>query len=361
MDFVDAINRLSKKIEEQKENLLTEEATKNALIMPFIMALGYDVFNPTEVVPEMICDIGKKKGEKIDYAILCDKKPLIIIECKHWGENLDNHLEQLTRYYLSSTEIKFGILTNGIEYRFYSDLVKPNVMDSKPFFVINLTTIKETEIEELRKFHKQTFDICEITGSANSLKYTRELKEIIAKEFTQPSEEFVRFFCKDKHAYDGKTTASVITQFTPLVKKSIASYIQDIITLRLNAAIQSEGDKSQDSNDEEIPELEIDQKHSKINTTEEEIEGFHIVKSILRQTVDVNRITYRDTQSYFGIFLDNNRLKTICRLYVESKISKKLCIIDDDKNKISYPLETVDDIYKYSDELIASVSRFIED
>ena len=79
MDFQDIIRQLVERIEKMKDNVLTEEATKNAFIMPFINALGYDVFNPTEVVPEFICDIGTKKGEKIDYAIMQDGKPVILI------------------------------------------------------------------------------------------------------------------------------------------------------------------------------------------------------------------------------------------------------------------------------------------
>lgn len=361
MEISDALKMLSKKLNTSTNIPETEEATKNAYVMPFIAALGYNVFDISEVVPEMTCDVATKKGEKIDYAIMVDLKPSIIIECKQFSENLDKHISQLVRYYNTSEEIKFGILTNGQEYRFYSDLVSSHIMDLKPFLVINMKSLSENDIAQLNKFHKSKFNIDEIAGSASSLKYSRELKEIIATEFAHPSEQLVRFFCKEKNVYSGKITSAIIEQFTPIVKKSIADYIQDIITLRLNAAINNEN-TSEDSIEETNKVSSEDPKeNSKINTTEEELEAFHIIKSILRQTVDSSRITYRDAQSYFGIFLDNNRLKTICRIYVESKISKKLCIIDDQKHQISYPLETVDDIYKYSDELIASVSRFIED
>ena len=137
MDFKDIIKQISERVERLKDSLPTEEATKNALIMPFINALGYDVFNPNEVLPEMTCDIGTKKGEKIDYAILENGEPIILIECKHWKQNLSLHDNQLLRYF-NVSKAKFGVLTNGIIYKFYSDLEEPNKMDEKPFLEIDM-------------------------------------------------------------------------------------------------------------------------------------------------------------------------------------------------------------------------------
>lgn len=154
MDFKDQIRQIAERIPVLKDNLPTEEATKNALIMPFIAALGYDVFNPLEVLPEMSCDIGKKKGEKIDYAIIANNEPVILIECKHWAQNLNLHETQLLRYFTVS-KAKFGVLTNGIIYRFYTDLEETNKMDEKPFLEINLTDLRPTQIEELKKFHSR--------------------------------------------------------------------------------------------------------------------------------------------------------------------------------------------------------------
>ena len=158
MDFKDSIKQISERIDTLKANLPTEEATKTALIMPFINALGYDVFNPLEVLPEMCCDIGTKKGEKIDYAIMRDGEPIILIECKHWEQDLNLHDNQLLRYF-NVSKAKFGVLTNGITYRFYTDLSEPNIMDEKPFLEINMLDLKDTQIEELKKFHKSYFDV----------------------------------------------------------------------------------------------------------------------------------------------------------------------------------------------------------
>lgn len=200
MDFKDSIKQISERIETLKANLPTEEATKTALIMPFINALGYDVFNPLEVLPEMCCDIGTKKGEKIDYAIMKDGEPIILIECKHWEQDLNLHDNQLLRYF-NVSKAKFGVLTNGITYRFYTDLSEPNIMDEKPFLEINMLDLKDTQIEELKKFHKSYFDVDMILSSASELKYMGELRTVIGKEFTNPSTDFVRFF--GKQVYEG--------------------------------------------------------------------------------------------------------------------------------------------------------------
>jgi len=132
MDFKDQIKQLGERVIRLKDQIQTEEATKNAFIMPFIQALGYDVFNPLEVVPEFTADIGIKKGEKVDYAIMKEGQPIILIECKWWGDNLDVHNSQLFRYF-HTTKSKFGLLTNGIQFRFYTDLMETNKMDEKPF------------------------------------------------------------------------------------------------------------------------------------------------------------------------------------------------------------------------------------
>ena len=125
MDFIDKLKQFSKRVESLKDNIQTEEATKTSLIMPFFSLLGYDVFNPDEFIPEFTADVGIKKGEKVDYAILQDGKPVILIEAKWIGEKLEKHDSQLFRYF-ATCKAKFAILTNGQYYRFYTDLEEPN-------------------------------------------------------------------------------------------------------------------------------------------------------------------------------------------------------------------------------------------
>lgn len=357
MDFKDSIRQISERIESLKDNLLTEEATKTALIMPFINALGYDVFNPLEVLPEMCCDIGTKKGEKIDYAIMKDGEPVILIECKHWAQDLNLHDNQLLRYF-NVSKAKFGVLTNGITYRFYTDLAEPNKMDEKPFLEVNLLDLKDAQIEELKKFHKSYFDVNEILSSASELKYMGELRAVIGKEFASPTPDFVRYF--GKQVYDGVFTPKVLEQFTVLIKRTISNYISDIISERLKAAIKENengtGKEAESTPHQEQPQEKAD---TKIITTEEELEAFYIIKSILRATVPAERVTYRDAQTYFAVFIDNNNRKTVCRLYLDSATNKRLTFLDENKKEQHNKIQSIDDIYNYADQLIAAASKFI--
>lgn len=355
MDFKDSIKQISERVFKLKENLPTEEATKNALILPFLSALGYDVFNPLEVLPEMNCDIGTKKGEKIDYAILKDGEPIILIECKHWQQDLNLHDNQLLRYF-NVSKAKFGVLTNGIVYRFYTDLAKPNVMDEKPFLEVDMENLKEPQIEELKKFHKSYFDIDNILSSASELKYMGELKQIISNEFTSPTPDLVRYL--GKQVYEGVFTPRILEQFTALVRRAVNSYINDIISDRLKSAMgeTEETENAQAKIEQSAP---VEQTESKIVTTDEEIEAFFIVKAILRHTISADRITYRDAQSYFSVFIDDNNRKCVCRLYLDSDKNKRIVFLDDDKNEHANKISTVDEIYNFDKELVAAASKFI--
>lgn len=358
MDFKDAIRQISERIESLKANLPTEEATKNALIMPFISALGYDVFNPLEVLPEMSCDIGIKKGEKIDYAILKDGEPIILIECKHWQQDLNLHDNQLLRYF-NVSNAKFGVLTNGIIYRFYTDLEKPNIMDEKPFLEINMLDLKDAQIEELKKFHRSYFNIETILSTANELKYMGELKEILSKEASSPSPEFVKFL--GRQVYSGQFTAKTMEQFTPLVKRAFNSFVNDLISDRLTAAIKEDNNVTPPTNESTAEEpVEASNDTARIITTEEELEGFYIIKSMLRNVLPASRITYRDAISYFAVFCDDNNRKPICRLYFNNPQNKSIRIWGNSKEWAKFNIQELDEIYNYQNELADAASQYVE-
>jgi len=353
MDFKDQIKILGDRVIKLKNQISTEEATKNAFVMPFLQALGYDVFNPTEVIPEFISDIGLKKGEKIDYAIFLEGKPTILIECKHWAQDLSIHDGQLLRYFHTS-KAKFGLLTNGIIYRFYSDLVDANKMDEKPFLEFNISEIKDNQIEELKKFHKSYFDADSIANTASELKFTNELKQLLNQELNNPTPEFVKHFAKQ--VYPSIVTAKVLDLFTNLIKKSVQQYISDLITERLKTALNKE-DEAAKEQDNASQTITIKEPESKIETTQEELEGFMIVKSILRQKVECKRIKYRDALSYFAILLDDNNRKPICRLYFNG--SKKYFVtLDENKKEIKTEIKSLDDLYSFSDQLLIIVDNY---
>ncbi|MFV5695607.1 type I restriction endonuclease [Flavobacterium sp. LB3P122] len=350
MDLRDQIKVIADRTK-HKDQIQTEEATKNAFVMPFLQSLGYDVFNPLEVVPEFIADIGIKKGEKIDYAIFKDGNPTILIECKHWAQNLNIHDGQLLRYFHVS-KAKFGILTNGIIYRFYSDLVSPNKMDEKPFLEFNIIDVKDNQIEELKKFHKTNFDAESIVNTASELKFMNELKILLNLELTNPTPEFVKHFAKQ--VYPSVVTAKILEQFTELTKKSVQQHISDLITERLKTALSKEDEKINEINISIEPNIED---ISKINTTGEELEGFLIVKTILRQKTPATRVTYRDAQSYFAVFLDDNNRKAVCRLYLNGG-KKYIGTFDENKKEIKNEIGNLDEIFNYSDLLLKTIEAY---
>ncbi|OPH48030.1 type I restriction endonuclease [Vibrio campbellii] len=351
MDFIERLQALSKKVSQVSDNLATEEATKNALVMPFLHSvLGYDVFDPNEVVPEFTADTGTKKGEKVDYALIKDGAVQILIECKKYSEPLSTkHANQLFRYF-SVTNARIAILTNGAQYQFYTDLDAPNKMDEKPFLTLDLEDLDEHVVPEIKKLTKSSFDVDSVVDAAGELKYLNQIKKVLSEQFKDPEEDFVKFFTSK--VYDGVQTAKVKSQFLEITTKALKQFLNDSINARLKSAIGGEVKDSVKIDVSEIQEeaAEDVSDKPKVQTTDEEVEGFNIVKAILRQKVEVQRVFSRDTQSYFGILLDDNNRKPICRLWFNTK-QKYIGIFDESKTEIRHPIESVDDIFNFSEQL----------
>ena len=363
MDFIDKLREMSARIPKQLEFIQTEEATKNALVMPFISALGYNVFDPTEVTPELNADVGIKKGEKVDYAILKDGKPIMLFECKgHKADLSKEHASQLYRYF-SVTEARFGVLTNGISYWFYTDLEANNKMDSRPFFEFNMLDIRETDVEELKKFTKSIFDLNGILTTASELKYSREIKRIIAEQFQSPSEDFVKFFVSQ--IYSGRMTQSIREQFSQTTRKALNQFINDQINERLKTAlgtetnlIPEEAQMMPKSNEAQASNGIISPAQPEITTTKEELEAFYIIKAVLHDVVESKRIVLRDQLSYCGVLLDDNNRKPLCRLWFNNE-QKSLGFFDNEQKKeTKIPIGSLDDIYKFADRLKATVALY---
>ncbi|EPO1979753.1 type I restriction endonuclease [Campylobacter upsaliensis] len=340
MDFENQLNSIVKTIAERKGLVNTEEATKMTFIMPFLKALGYDVFNPSVVVPEYTADIGTKKGEKVDYAIFKDAKPFILIEAKNHTENLDNHNNQLVRYFNTNPSIKFAILTNGIEYRFFTDIERQNLMDKTPFLIINLEKLKPRDVKDLKRFIYTDLNLDEILNVAMEKKYYRGIQEIFKNEIENPSDEFVKFFARQMT--EKQMTAKIIDEFRTHIKKSFKEIINDIAYEKITNIKNNLQNINDDENVEQVDESK------EIITTEEELQGFYIVRSILANSgVELDDIDYKDTLSYFGILYQGRVTKWICRLYFNN--SKKSISFPDGQN---YNIDKLEDIYKYGTDII---------
>lgn len=363
MDFIDQLRALSSRISTTKDLIQTEEATKNAMIMPFIQALGYNVFDPLEVTPELVADVGLKKGEKVDYAILRDGKPIVLFECKRCGGDLNiSHAGQLFRYF-HVTEARFGVLTNGLVYRFFTDLDQPNKMDEKPFLEFNILDFKEQDVEELKKFAKSAFDVDSILTTANELKYTRSIQNLLAEWLNNPSEDLVRLVSAD--LLGGKRfTPAVKEQFTQITKRAFQQLIGDRINDRLRVAMTPESTVANIPSSVVVVSASVPagsdegSESPSVETTEQEIEGFHIVRSILRDLVPSKRVFMRDAQSYCAILFDDNNRKPICRLRFNNPERLVLGLMNG-KDEERVPLADLDELYNHADKLRATVSAYL--
>ena len=363
MDFIDQLKQFSKRVESMKDSIQTEEATKTAIIMPFFSMLGYDVFNPQEFVPEFTADVGIKKGEKVDYAIIKDGEPVILVECKSISENLDRHDSQLFRYF-GTTTAKSAILTYGLTYRFYTDLDSPNKMDDDPFLTINILDVRENQVPELKKFCKSVFDIDSIFSTASELKYVHEFKRVFTEQLEEPSDDFIRFFLQG--CYSGPKTQNVIEKFRPVLRKALNDLISEMMNDKIKTALGGSGgsvsvteQKPADESTATPAEPEKAEKRTpSIITTEEELEAFFIVKNMLADLVDIHDIKYKDTESYINILYKGNIRKWICRLRLTDNL-KTLIVPDENKKEIKYQLTDIYDLQQYKDLLSEVLQRYM--
>ncbi len=353
MDLIDKLREISTRLPKQVEHLHTEEATKNALVMPFISALGYDVFNPTAVIPEFTADVGTKKGEKVDYAIMGDEGPIILIECKACDVNLDkHHADQLYRYF-SVTSARFGVLTNGISYRIFSDLEEPNKMDKRPFLEFSMRDVNDELADELKKFAKGTFDLEKIVSTASELKYTKGIRRVLSDEWSNPSDDFVKLLTG--RVYSGRLTQAVREQFAEITKRAFQGFVHEKIKERLTSAL--EGERSAEAEDDDVLTDSGDEDSGGIVTTEEEVAGCYVVKAILGNAIDIRRVSLRDQKSYCGILLDDNNRKPICRLHFNRR-QKYIGLFDDEKNEMRHAIDDVNGIYQHAEALRATVAGY---
>lgn len=365
------VYELARKVRQQKDSIETEEATKNAFVMPFIgSVLGYDVFNPSEVIPEFTADVGVKKGEKIDYALVHGGQVQILVEAKKVGHPLKiEHSSQLFRYF-SVTNARVAILTNGDSYEFYTDLDAPNKMDEKPFLVLDLAAVDSTLLPELAKLTKESFDLDSVINAAGELKYIGQIKRALAAEFRSPSNEWIKFFAS--RVYEKNVTSKVREQFENLVPKAATQFLNEQVNERLKTALDNDSvdlpvtasrpdqtavaaaadDNSADAD-------ATDGKGTKlVVTTDEELEGFQIIRAIVCSEAAVDRVAARDTQTYFGVLLDDNNRKPIARLWF-NRTQKYLGIFDENKSETRLPIDSPRDIYSHADVLRKTVSTYL--
>ena len=351
MDLWTSLSSLAERAVQVVSHVETEEATKTALVLPFLQAMGYDVFNPSEVNPEFTADVGIKRGEKVDYAVCRDGQPTILVECKPHGTALDTYSGQLFRYF-SVTNARLAILTDGVVYRFYSDLVAPNKLDEHPFLTFVLTAMKRDTVAQMEKLTKQQFDLEHILQQAEGLRYVNQIRLRFEQEIEEPSDEFVRVLTDP--IYDGRFTSQAMERFRDLARTAMRTHIADAVDRRLRSALEQNSEQHAPRDEAIEPEADSPE----IVTTAEELQGLYIVKAICRDLVEPTRIHARDVQSYFGVLLDDNNRKPICRLWFNGS-KKYVGVFDNNKCETRLPVSGPDGLFEHADALRQSLRQVL--
>ena len=303
-----------------KTRCKNEDQTKQFLIIPFMDLLGYSYM---DLIPEYDADYDGKKGKRVDYAIKLGKRePEIIIECKSFGKNLDRHTTQLKEYFANTSNSKIGILTNGIEYRFYASKEKHPMMHNNPFFTFEIGDDDVSALKDLARYHKDLIDVQAIVEEANEIIFLRQFNEAMFLELSNPSRDFV------KNIYN---------------KMGIGSRMNSDMESKLDKMINLHSFK--DAIDRMVAERAA---NGKIVTTKEELNAYNIVRTLLVQSnkISSDRISYRDQKTAFSILVDNNQRKNICDLKINSK-GKSISI-----GSFKTTFKNVDDLVKLKKKLI---------
>ncbi|MDR2353151.1 MAG: type I restriction enzyme HsdR N-terminal domain-containing protein [Deltaproteobacteria bacterium] len=345
-----------------REQILTEEATKTALIMPFFAALGFNVFNPLEVVPEITADIGEKKREKIDYALKSGDEYLMLVECKKCTVPLiDKNLSQLFRYFGAlrlKLNVRLAILTNGIEYNFYSDLENDNVLDQIPFLSFDILNIDEQKANELLQFTKTNFNVETIITAAGEFKRRAAIEKLLESYMTNPSEAFVRCVLKDVASV--KNTQQVISTYAPIIKDAFNQLIRTRVSNILKQAMNQNVINSEVEIEKANSEIQQNEVNNSTSVSTEEIEAFTIVKSIIRSEIDISRITFKDFKASCSIVLDDNFRKPLIKLCFDDSSKKRIILYNDKQNikENQFLIDNVFEIYNYSEAIISTLKEY---
>lgn len=303
----------------------TEETTKQALILPLLDILGFSPYDPTKVKAEYGADFpGVKCGERVDYALFCHDIPVMYIEAKAYNENLSNHSPQLSRYFNATPEVAVAAITNGREWRFFTDLKDKNIMDEAPFLRINFETIDDSKIAQLSQFCHDKFQPEALRTLAEESVYLTAFTRTISSSLKEVDTEFVRYIASRSNI-GRQLNQRFLDSITPIVKQAVEKSVSAMVVSGLSRDLEepTTPDVEQKEVDETLP--IIDPENSKIVTTYTERMLFDYVKMILGEEADV---TTKDTESYFTILYQNKTNRWLLRYY-DSKQKPSIKVVLD--------------------------------
>lgn len=326
----DFINRLKLHIEHVNrvgQHCATEETTKQALILPLLDILGFSPYDPTKVLAEFAADFpGVKATERVDYALYCNGQPVMFIEAKSYTSNLTNHAPQLSRYFNSTLGVTIGVITNGREWRFFTDLINPNVMDEKPFLIIDFTKHKAEELTQLAEFKHDNFHVEKLRYFAEENQYIQQFKAVIKKCINEVDIDFVRYVAQQANV-SRQLNTKFLENIQPFVKQAVEKAISDTVVKGLSAPtiitaqpIEQQPEALETFNRDaeiqiNIPQDIIHPDNERIITTIDEQELHRIVSELF----PTHELTAKDTESYYSVLYQNKNNRWLFRYDVNRK------------------------------------------
>lgn len=303
----------------------TEETTKQALILPLLNILDFSPFDPQKVKAEHGANFkGAKANERVDYALFSDGLPVMFIEAKPYNNKLTNHDGQLARYFNSTPSVTIAAITNGIQWRFFTDLKLPNVMDTEPFYVVNFEKLKDTDIEQLANFRYDMFNPDKLKSFAEERTYLDLLTTAIGTCLREVDQDFVRFITT-KANLTPKLTAKFLESITPLVKQSLKDAISGMVISGLSAPVVTQAssfptqpEPSPLTDNSSVEQDIVDPVNNKIVTTVAEQKIFAIVRDMVSGVISEGDVAAKDTESYYSVLFQNKTNRWIIR-YVGDK------------------------------------------
>ncbi len=339
------LKAFAEKAKSLKPVLKTEESAKTALVLPFFNILGYDIFNPTEFVTEYVADVGIKKGEKVDYAILLDDEPAIIIETKKATENLTKHYNQLYRYFSAVPNCKFAILTNGLIFQFYTDCLRPNILDDIPFLTINLENLTDANINELEMFRRANLNLITMKPKAKSLLAYQLVNKVITDVFLNPTPVLVEGILG---SIDNATYVDFLNELSPnFVLESITqTYLNNTRASLTPTKPRKTVTKTIISVQEEIEEVE------EIEQTLSMEELSFKNQCILQVEALLDKVSFvKQEEEKHCSFYRTGETNFICTLLFK-KMGDIVIVIPEGNYNKQYPIRQPSDILEYSDRFI---------
>ncbi|QTL41226.1 type I restriction enzyme HsdR N-terminal domain-containing protein [Xenorhabdus budapestensis] len=297
------------------QHCTTEETTKQALILPFLDILGFSPYDPQKVKAEYGADFpGVKTNERVDYALFCQGVPVMFIEAKGYSEKLDNHCPQLSRYFNSTPEVTISAITNGLEWRFFTDLKQKNVMDPTPFLRIKMDEVSDADVGQLYRFRHDKFKPEALRTLAEESVYLSAFTKTISTSLRDVDSEFVRYVASRSNV-ERQLNQRFIESITPLVKQAVEKSVSAMVVSGLsNKHVPIDGiqDEIEHQDNPKEPDEIVDPDNPNIVTTKNELTLYEKAKSIVGDDADLQ---YKDTESYFGVLYQGKSNRWIIRYF----------------------------------------------